>query len=371
MKNLSLVFCLLFVSVVLKGQQYKYYAGNIHAHTRYSDGNQDWKKTKIETPAGSYAYAKKSDHFDFLGISEHNHSEARMKRERYAKGLDEAEKSTTSKFLCMYGMEYGVIKKGGHVLIYGYDKLLGWEDGNCDVKLGQYDYNKLWQILSEDHNPVFATLAHPKTSDYQGLISKPYNKTADDVICGVAVMTGPAKAKKQDYSTKASGTFVGYYKKLLAKGYHVGPTVDHDNHNLTFGSVAHSRTIVLAKKLDLESVMDAYQQMRFFASEDWNAKVDFTINGKPMGEMFNTRTDANISVKVMDDDASDKVASIKVMYGKPGSQTLARQLTTTTDDTLTFTQPQSDGEEFYYYLEITQKDKDRIYTAPIWVRRVK
>jgi hypothetical protein len=28
------------------------------------------------------------------------------------------------------------------------------------------------------------------------------------------------------------------------------------------------------------------------------------------------------------------------------------------------------GETFYYYAEITQKDGDKIFTSPIWVRKL-
>ena len=50
--------------------------GNLHSHTSYSDGNQDSTSSGVSTPAQSWAFAKASQHFDFLGISEHNHNQA-------------------------------------------------------------------------------------------------------------------------------------------------------------------------------------------------------------------------------------------------------------------------------------------------------
>jgi hypothetical protein len=357
---------------IVNGQGYNYYGGNIHAHTKYSDGNQDWKKTDVKTPTKSYEFARKSKNFNFLGISEHNHHEAGMNKPSYALGLkeaDDADKADGDSFVCMYGMEFGVIENGGHVLIYGVDELIGWEKDNYDVKCAKSDYASLWTLLA-DYPGAFATLAHPVSSDYGNLINKSYNQAADDILCGVAIMTGPAKTDDDQYGTIPAKTFMGYFRNLLALGYHVGPTVDHDNHKLTFGRMAPSRTIVLAKKLTRKDIMEAYREMRFFASADWNAQVSFVINNHPMGSRINTKSDAKIKVAVTDGDAGDKVKSIKLMYGEPGTGKLSTVLSTSNTNTLTFTQPIAKGQEYYFYLDITQGDGDNIVTSPIWAHRV-
>jgi len=369
MRIFYLAVALLFVEIASVAQVNNYYAGNLHAHTAYSDGNKDATVTNVKTPKGSFAFAKKSEHFDFLGISEHNHSEAKMRLANYAKGLKEAGDATTDKFLCLYGMEYGVISKGGHVLIYGVDQLIGWEKDNFDIECEKTDYNALWNILVEYPN-AFATLAHPEKSHFENLLNAPYNKAADKVICGVAIMSGPAFAEETDYSHKPSMRFVNYYRSLLAAGYHVGPTIDHDNHFLTFGRMASSRTIVLAPKLDRKNIMAAYREMRFYASADWNTEVSFVLNGFPMGKMINTKTVAHMKIEVNDPDSGDDVALIKVMHGQPGSGTLSTVLTKSNTNNIDFAHDLPEGEEFYYYLEITQADGDKIYTSPIWVRRI-
>lgn len=354
-------------------QPYNYYAGNLHAHTAYSDGNKDRDDTGVNTPKGSYAFAKKSKHFDFLGISEHNHSSAGMKdKKNYFLGMDQADKENAEDFVCLYGMEYGVIKGGGHVLIYGVKQLIGWEgdDSNQYIECPKSDYDALWDILAAKPE-AFATLAHPEVGDFNGLLNRPYNKDADKVICGVAVMTGPAFAENTDYDSEPAKKFINYFRGLLAAGYHVGPTVDHDNHYLTFGRMASSRTVVLANTLDRASVREAFKEMRFYATTDWNVKVSFELNGQPMGKRVNTRADAVMKVSVTDPDSGDGVESIKVMYGEPGSQEMSRQLYKSEEKTLTYTHQLPADTEYYYYLEITQDDGDKIYTAPIWVRRVR
>lgn len=370
MKTRTLTIALVFIHAASIAQVYNYYAGNLHAHTAYSDGNKDGVKTGVTTPTASYAYAKKSEHFDFLGISEHNHGQAKMKLPNYAKGIKEADKANSNEFVCMYGMEYGVIKGGGHVLIYGVDQLIGWEEHNYDIECPKSDYNSLWDILV-DYPDAFATLAHPEQTDYEDLLHQPYNKDADKVLCGVAIMTGPAFAENTDYQSKPAKKFINYFRSLLAAGYHVGPTVDHDNHFLTFGRMASSRTVVLATSLDRNLIMEAYREMRFYASADWNVQVTFTINGYPMGKRINTKKAATIKAVVKDPDASDSIASIKLMYGQPGTNALSTELDRSATNTLEHTHNAPKGKVFYYYLEITQSDGDKIYTSPIWVHRLK
>src|ERR1700754_256467 len=177
----AFLFFLLFFPLFLQGQTYKCYFGNIHAHTAFSDGNKDHA---VATPAASYAFAKKSKHLDFLGISEHNHGQAGMHLASYKQGVDQANQANQDgTFVCLYGMEFGVISKGGHVVIYGVDSLIGWEAANFDIFVKKSDYISLWNMLVSKPN-VFVTLAHPKETDFSDLLHHAFNEAADSVIYG-------------------------------------------------------------------------------------------------------------------------------------------------------------------------------------------
>lgn len=130
-----------------------------------------------------------------------------------------------------------------------------------------------------------------------------------------------------------------------------------------------SRTVVLSEELTRNGIMDAFRQMRFYASEDSNAKVDFTINGFPMGSVISSPVNSiDINVTVTDK-ASDKIASIKVLTGKPGSNQTSTVLSGTSvsnTNTLHVVKTVTTAKA-YYYLEVIQKDGDKIYTSPIWI----
>ncbi|MCW3078184.1 MAG: type sorting protein, partial [Bacteroidetes bacterium] len=70
----SIFFTLtIFFGLSVSAQTYNYYFGNLHSHTGLSDGCKDSASSGVTNPAGAYAYAKLSQNFNFLGVSEHNH----------------------------------------------------------------------------------------------------------------------------------------------------------------------------------------------------------------------------------------------------------------------------------------------------------
>lgn len=368
-KMLLLAALLTFVSAAGTAQVYKHYYGNIHSHTSYSDGCGDEDESGVSTPAQAFEFAKQAEHFDFLGISEHNHSKAGMKdKVNYQKGIAEAKAANRDgKFVCLYGMEFGT-NEAGHVLIYGVEELINWEENIADVVCVRDDYQAVWEYAAGKPN-TFATLAHPGTKHYGDLLNGEYNETADVLISGTAVRNGPHSAKTLNYDNPpAEGSnYFGYYRRMLAAGYKLGPTIDHDNHYTTFGRTSQGRTVVLAKSLTKKNIIDAYRAMRFYASDDWNVKVDYAIDGKPMGSEL-TAGEVRLEVAVTDADEEDGIAEIRVMYGTRGSRVNGKELLVESGSSFAYDIEILPDEDIYIYLEIEQVDGDKIFTSPIWVK---
>jgi hypothetical protein len=383
MRFIYLLFFLLPAKLLTA--QYQYYYGNIHAHTAYSDGNVDSSSSGITRPGQAYDYAKQSYHMDFLGISEHNHFNATnnpgMHRADYANGIFQADTANRNgSFVCLYGMEWGVISNGGHLVTYGIPGLVGWETGsglwggsdNYDIYCWKYDYSRFWQIVNS-YPYGFCTLAHPQSGDYNDLYGTAlYDVSADSAVAGVAIRSGSAFSTTTDYSDPAPTSYESVYKKMLAKGYHVGPACDQDNHYSTYGRTSRIRTVVLAQSLHRDSILAAYKALRFYASEDWDTQVDFNVNGYPMGSQFTAINPATLSVTVSDpgntSGGADPVAKIELYYGIPGSGSNATVLNTVTNSTsLSYVHSTNFGDTYYYYAKITQTDGDIVWTTPIWV----
>lgn len=362
------ILIVLFNSLNNNAQTLNFYYGNIHSHTAYSDGNKEGSAS-YDCPTESYNYAKKSLHFDFLGISEHNHAGAGMSLARYADGLAEANLlNQDGVFVTLYGMEWGTISQGGHVIIYGYNKLIGWEAGNYDIFNEVTDYNGLFQKVARN-STAFAYLAHADPADYDSLLIKPFKATNDSAIIGMAIRSGPAFSTDTTYNNPSTSSYEARYKEALRQGYHVGAGLDHDNHYTTFGRTAQSRLVVLAPSLTNTEIRNAFKNRRMYASDDWNIKVNFTINSQPLGTIFTDSNSPNINVSVSDDDG-ESVSSIKIYYGIPGSGSLVTLLTSNTStSSLSYTHNIGDGATYYYYAVIAQPDGNKVFTSPIWYTR--
>ncbi len=366
-------FLLLYLGNYLSAQTLNYYFGNLHSHSGYSDGNKDSTTSGCSRPVHDYAFAKASQHFDFLGISEHNHYSSAhnpgMQLPRYAYGLSEAAAANQENtFLCLYGMEWGVSSStNGHVVVYGFNQLIGWESGNYDIYNAQTDYDGLFKKVKNNPN-AFCYLAHPYTTDFKYLATNPYNATYDSAIVGVPFRSGLAFSTNLTYSDYPAGNYFGYYTQLLAKGYKIGSGYDHDNHYTTFGRSNAGRLVIVAPALTTANLYYAMKNMHFYGSDDWNAKVDFKINGSNiMGDIVTSALIPTISVTHNDGDG-ELADTIKVWSGVPGSGSSATVLNSvSSNNVLTYTDASLvNNTTKYYFIEIIQTDGQRIVTSPIW-----
>lgn len=363
-----------------------YYFGTLHSHSDYSDGNQD---NPGFTPTQDYNYAMVSQCMDFLGISEHNHysfaNNPGMLLSKYHDGINEAAAFNTSNpnFVALYGMEWGVISNGGHVLIYGngMDNLYGWETNaggvpgnNYDVFVQKNDYtgaSGLFRTINSNiATNTFASLAHPNSTDFNNIQNTPYNAMADSAISIAALESGPASSTNTSYSDPASSfNHLFYYLTLLSKGYKIGAAIDHDNHNTTFGRTTYSRTGVVAQSLSKAGIISAYRNMNTYATQDCDIKVDFSINTKIMGSVVTDRYAPNIYAKLTDATTSLSAARIRLMYGVPGSGFWATKIDSVVGSTYSFTDNNlANLSSGYYYLDIINGNS-RIITSPIWYTR--
>lgn len=362
---------ILIATIAADAQTLNYYFGNIHAHSSYSDGNKDSSLSGLTTPLQNFNYAKNSQQIDFYGISEHNHYSAGMTAiADYHRGLADADSATVDgTFVALYGMEWGVISGGGHVLVYGYDSLIGWDNNTYDVYVASSDYATLWKKINEKPG-AFAYLAHPQSTDYSGLFSSSAGLMADNAIVGMAARSGPAFSTNTTYSNPSGSNFIARYNDALKRGYHLGVGLDHDTHNSVFGRQTAGRMVVLAPALTRADILTAIRKMRFYSSDDWNVKVSFTIANMPMGTVFSHAGVPVIKVKVTDPNSSDHTASIVIYRGVPGSNSAPTTLTTVNNaDSMSYTHNISNNDSYYYYAKITQTDGNTIWTSPIWYKR--
>lgn len=125
--------------------------------------------------------------------------------------------------------------------------------------------------------------------------------------------------------------------------------------------------VVMAPSLSENNLLDGMRRMRFYASQDCNARISFNINNEPMGSIVLQAGTPTITVNCI---TTSPVLSVKIMFGVPGSGTAATELTSNANAAFSFTDNGlTNLSQRYYYLDITETDGSRIVTAPVWYTR--
>lgn len=372
----ALFFVAIAISpALLYGQTgYHIYFGDFHSHTWYSDGNQDQNPSRYLLPVAqaiTFAHTVGGANMNFLGVSDHNHNEGGLKMTLayWNSGKHEADSlNQDGAFVGMYGQEWGVISGGGHVCIYGTDKLFGWDAGIYDVYVTKSNYSMLWDSVAKYGG--FCYLAHPQSGDFGNLAGGTYNALADSIVSGVAVKSGPATSTNKTETDPASGNYESVYHALLAKGYHVAPCAHQDNHNTTYGMVNQQRTGVVTTSLTRANILSALRNRHAYCSEDHNLQVQYSCGSHIMGDIFRvgSSTATTLRIKIVDPDAGETVSSIVLRYGVPGSGSLPTTLASVSGkDSLIYTYTQATGTTNYYYAYVTMSNGYHAWSAPMWI----
>jgi len=351
------------------GGNYTVYFGNTHAHTEYSDGNKA-NNTAFLDAATSFRYARDTGGLDWIIMSDHNHATAGMAIADYHSGVAETATvdAESAAFTPLYGMEWGTISSGGHVITVS-DLLWGWEAGNYDVLTPKGDYNTVFaQAVSQG---TFIELCHPSTSHFSGIFSNAYNAAWDNAISLIAVKSGPAFATETDLSNPSTGSYQTRYFDLLLKGYHLAPTADQDTHYDNWGLANQQRTAVLATDNSRAAILEALTAGRVYATEDRNVLVDYTATANTQSYVMSdtisvtTGTQVSFDALVTDPDG-ETTLQIELLQGTVGGgavTTIATSATGTFNYSFT---PSAAGTTFFL-IRVTQSDTQQVRTAPIWV----
>jgi hypothetical protein len=339
------------------------YFGNLHSHTGYSDG--------VQTPADAWFFARNTAQtpLDFLAVTEHNHSGAGKELASYQQGHAQAAAANDDgEFVAIFGQEWGVAAQG-HVNIFESPVLFGWESGNYDVFVAQGDYANLYSAIVANppasHAPV-AEWCHPALGDFDGLAVTP---EALACVRLMALVNGPFDATVTDESAIGNTGFDGAFQQALRNGMRVSPTADQDNHNPNWGAASESRTAVHASAKTKSEILAALAARRCYASQDHNARVDFSANGHAMGEAFTSASGVRIAAEVTDPDVGERVTQIELFRGLTGTAYATRIAFNTGSPVLQWRELDSypPGTEAHYYLRIRMADNQSLWTGPVYV----
>ncbi|KQQ87579.1 phosphotransferase [Massilia sp. Leaf139] len=365
------------------------YLGNLHSQTNHSDGGAELSDCKGAQepltakygPDAAFTYAR-AHGLDILVASEHNHmydgsdstrpdTDPAVPKALFRQGLDMAGAFNAAHpdFLAVYGMEWGVINKGGHVNIFNSEQLLGWETNGkgellADVATPRSDYAALYTLMRE--RGWVGQFNHPATSGQFSVngVALGYTLDGDEAMALCEVVNSTAFSVNDREGETRRSNYEAACNKILEAGFHVAFSTNQDNHCANWGTAYTNRTGVLipnGSALSQASFVEALKARRVFATMDKGSQLILTANGRMMGERFTNSGPLTLTANFAST-SGKQVATVAIMEGVPGRGGMVTQMAS--EANVTFTP--SIGAHFYY-AKVTQADGNILWSAPVWV----
>ena len=348
---------------------YGLYFGQLHAHTNLSDGTG--------TVEQAFEHAANVENLDFLALTDHSNSfegqsglpsagtthlgdeNAEEVNASWREGREGARNITAQEgdFVGIYGFE--MTWSGGapgHINTFNSE---GFENRNAEPyrKGDNYEVLEAYYDTLNENPETISQFNHPGDTFGDFMDFALYDPVIDNQITLIEVGNGEGAIGSSGYFPSYS-----YYTRALDKGWHVAPTNNQDNHKGNWGDSNTARSVVLADGLTEDAIYDAMKNYRVYATEDNDLSILYELNGNAMGSILDEQESINITADISD--PTDTSGETKVEVIVNGGQTLAEKTFTGGSATVEFDNL-STGYG-YYYLRVTQADKQIAVTAPVW-----
>ena len=340
-----------------KQPEYQPFFGDMHDHTRFSDG---WEGT----PADAYASAIAGG-ADFFATTDHA---AMLTPEEWEFTLQAAQDYTSKNFVAMPAYEYWM-PGFGEVAVFGVPYFPSERPNlqphrnlpRADVPGAFYD----WLAAQPGGAGLFV---HP--TDYGDNFDDfaYWTKTRDEGMGLLEIHNlGSYEMPQQLLEYEAS------YIMALDNGWHVMPAANSDTHSPDWISGYEVRTVLLAPSLTPANLYEAMRSSRGYATMDKNLRIDYTLNSAVMGSTLSPADTCFAQIHIEDPDGipSDNITLIEII--SDGGQVVASQSfnSTTVDWKVTLTSRTAR----YYYVRVTTASNVSggegvtAWTAPVWTGR--
>ena len=345
---------------------YTLYFGQLHSHTDISDGTGS-----VED---AFEHASNVPGLDFLAVTDHSNSFGAGNSKTGEVAFDQIDlgkdmSSLSGEWASGHAAAEEITEEGTFVGIYGFEMTWsggfghintfntpGYESRNSDEfpnnPTGHVNYyNKLVEVEES-----LSQFNHPGTTFGDFADFGYYSQAYDERINLIEVGNGEGAIGSSGYFPSYE-----YYTRALDKGWHVAPTNNQDNHKGNWGDSNTARSVVLASELTEDAIYDAIANHRVYATEDNDLSILYSLNDNVMGSIIGEQDAIEIEAQISDPtDSADMTVEVIVNGGLvAASQTLSGGSGKVTFD--------FDNNDYsYYYLRVTQADRQIAVTAPVW-----
>lgn len=342
---------------------YQTYFGYMHAHSELSDGEGSAMQ--------AYNYARLAGRLDFFALTDHGELLSVWPWERKWKTLKRAANLTNSpgRFVSLWGFEWSSP-------IYGHINVINTDE--FTNALFHLDISAFYDWLRARPKGI-GRFNHPGREDS---LQREFEHLADPSTV-VRQMVGIENWNKDGSFDRYyyAGSWprlnpfetLSYWDAGNRQGWYLGSLGGQDNHSPDWGTRNDYRTAVLAESLTRESILEAYRQRRFYATEDKDLLLDFRVDGYPMGSRLRRRAERVFEVRASDG-SRDRFSNVRLYRN---GELLESRAVAGREIDETFTDPGT-SRPAYYYVIVQQTDDgdengrdDEAISSPIWFGRLR
>ncbi len=152
------------------------------------------------------------------------------------------------------------------------------------------------------------------------------------------------------------------YIAMLNNGWHVGAAGDEDKHSPEWGQ-GPTWTVVLARELTRESIIEAALARRTYSSADRDLRIDFSVDGEDMGSRI-ARPAGSVRCEVrLSDPTNDTVKEVDLLLD-------GTVVASARPDIAHYTwvvAPELKPGEHYCFVRVRQSGDRTSWSSPVWV----
>lgn len=341
--------------------EYRLFFGDVHNHTRYSDG---WEGT----PGDAFAHARASG-ADYLATSDHNFM---LTEEEWERTKRQAARHTGDRFAALAASEYWIANGFGEVIVLGYDGIRTQANWRGPRKsLSRHEVIGDFYDWLADQPGAIGHWPHPGLyGDLDRLAH--HTPSRDRAMASIEIhnygswVGAPASWGVHDYED--------WYVLALDRGWHVMPAAVSDTHSPDWISGSPVRTVLLAPELTPDALLRAMRRSRGYATLDEDLRIDYHLNGRVMGSILSASGSsftATVHVEDPGGTADDEITRVELVSDH--GVVVASERTGGTDVSVSF-EVSSSTSRYYYVRVTTASDVSggpgvTAWTAPVWTGR--
>jgi hypothetical protein len=338
------------------GVEYRILRGDFHRHTEISgDGSGDGSVEDY------FRYMLDAAQMDTGTITDHN-----------AGGDDEYTWWRTEKAHDLFHI------RGRFTPLFGYERSVAYPNGHRNVVFPQRGVRTLPISREENQGTVNSgpilypylkqnrgigmlhSLATGQGSDYRD--NDPAVEPLVEIYQGYHAAyeyEGGPRAETADYNVNIHGGYrpLGFYWNALKKGYKLGVQSSSD-HIATHTSY----TLIYTPSVQREDIVESMRRRHAYGATD-NIILDFRADAKHMmGDVIQASKSPKFQVKVV---GTSTIANVEII--KDGKFVFNTEPNSTTAS-FNYVDANPGAGESWYYVRVTQTDRNLAWSSPIWVK---